>query len=144
MGEEVRAAYGYNPTRAKALLKEAGYPPGMKLKLLAFVNPGESEGPQVADALGIYFKDVGIEAEIEVIDWARIRDMFRNKNIQCCIWPNIISWRPVEDWIRVAYYSKGRTITLRTSSSTSTTSPSPRRSTPRAAAPGQGDWRPSL
>jgi ABC-type transport system substrate-binding protein len=99
--------YGYNPARAKALLQEAGFPAGMKLKLLAFVNPGESEGPQVADALGIYFKDVGLDAEIEVIDWAKIRDMFRNKNIQCCIWPNIISWRPVEDWIRVSYYSKG-------------------------------------
>ena len=50
------------PDKAKALLKEAGFPAGMKLKLLAFVNPGESEGPQVADALGIYFKDVGVEA----------------------------------------------------------------------------------
>jgi len=98
--------YGYNPTRAKELLKEAGYPSGMKLKLLAFTNPGESEGPQVADALGIYFKEVGIDAEMEVIDWARLRDMYRNKNAQCCIWPNIISWRPVEDWIRVAYFSK--------------------------------------
>ena len=100
-------SYGYNPTRAKELLKEAGYPSGLKLKLFAFTNPGESEGPQVADALGIYLKEVGIEAEMEVVDWARIRDMFRNKNIQCCIWPNIISWRPVEDWIRVSYYSKG-------------------------------------
>ena len=79
----------------------------MKLKLLAFTNPGESEGPQVADALGIYLKDVGIDAEIEVIDWARLRDMSRNKNIQCCIWPNIISWRPVEEWIRGAYSNKG-------------------------------------
>ena len=100
-------SYGYNPTQAKALLKEAGLPSGFKLKLLAFLQPGESEGPQVADALGIYFKEVGIETEIEVIDWARIRDMFRNKNIHCCIWPNIVSWRPVEDWIRVANYSKG-------------------------------------
>ncbi len=100
-------AYGYNPTRARELLQEAGFPAGMKLKLLAFVNPGESEGPQVADALGIYLQEVGIQTDIEVIDWARIRDMFRNKNIHCCIWPNIVSWRPVEDWIRVAYYSKG-------------------------------------
>jgi ABC-type transport system substrate-binding protein len=99
--------YGYNPTKAKALLQEAGFPAGMKLKLMAFVNPGESEGPQVADALGIYFKDVGLDTEIEVVDWAKVRDMFRNKAIQCCIWPNIISWRPVEDWIRVSYYSKG-------------------------------------
>ena len=99
--------YGYNPAKAKELLKEAGFPAGIKLKLMAFVNPGESEGPQVADALGIYFKDVGLDTEIEVVDWAKVRDMFRNKAIQCCIWPNIISWRPVEDWIRVSYYSKG-------------------------------------
>jgi ABC-type transport system substrate-binding protein len=98
--------YGYNPTRAKELLKEAGYPSGMKLKLLAFTNPGESEGPQVADALGIYFKEVGIDVETEVIDWARLRDMFRNKNAHCCLWPNIISWRPAEDWIRTAYSRK--------------------------------------
>jgi peptide/nickel transport system substrate-binding protein len=99
--------YGYNPTRAKELLKEAGHPPGkLQLKILGFTNPGESEGPQVAEALGIYFKEVGIDATIEILDWANVRDMFRSKSIQCCIWPNIISWRPVEDWIRVSYYSK--------------------------------------
>ncbi|MDP9144467.1 MAG: ABC transporter substrate-binding protein, partial [Actinomycetota bacterium] len=58
--------YGYNPAKAKALLKEAGYGPGqLKFKILAFTEPGESEGPQVAEALGIYYKDVGIDTEIE-------------------------------------------------------------------------------
>jgi ABC-type transport system substrate-binding protein len=99
--------YGYNPAKAKQLLAEAGYRPGtLKLKILAFTEPGESEGPQVADALGIYFKEVGVEAEIEVLDWPRVRDMFRKKEIHCCVWPNIISWRPSEEWIRVSYYSK--------------------------------------
>ena len=99
--------YGYNPTKAKALLKEAGYGPGqLKFKILAFTEPGESEGPQVAEALGIYYKDVGIDTEIEVLDWAKVRDMFRKKTIQCCIWPNIIGWRPSEEWIRISYWSK--------------------------------------
>jgi peptide/nickel transport system substrate-binding protein len=98
--------YGYNPTKAKALLKEAGYGPGLKVKVLAFTEPGESEGPQVAEALGIYYKDIGVDAEIEVLDWAKVREMFRKKTIQCCIWPNIISWRPSEEWIRTSYYSK--------------------------------------
>ena len=99
--------YGYNPTKAKALLKEAGYGPGqLKFKILAFTEPGESEGPQVAEALGIYYKDIGVETEIEVLDWAKVREMFRKKTIQCCIWPNIISWRPSEEWIRTSYYSK--------------------------------------
>jgi peptide/nickel transport system substrate-binding protein len=99
--------YGYNPAKAKELLKEAGYPPGtLKLKIVAFTEPGESEGPSVAEAIGIYFKDVGVEAEIEVLDWAKVREMFRKKEIHCCIWPNIISWRPSEDWTRTSYYSK--------------------------------------
>jgi len=80
--------YGYNPARAKELLKEAGYGPGLKLKIVAFTEPGESEGPQVAEALGISYKEVGIESEIEVLDWAKVRDMFRRKAIHCCIWPN--------------------------------------------------------
>jgi ABC-type transport system substrate-binding protein len=102
--------YGYNPAKAKALLKEAGYGPGqLKFKILAFTEPGESEGPQVAEALGIYYKDIGVETEIEVLDWAKVRDMFRKKTIQCCIWPNIISWRPSEEWIRTSYYSKSAT-----------------------------------
>jgi peptide/nickel transport system substrate-binding protein len=102
--------YGYDPARAKALLKEAGYGPGqLKVKILAFTEPGESEGPQVAEALGIYYQDVGVEAEIEVLDWAKVRELFRKKTAQCCIWPNIISWRPSEEWIRTSYHSKGNT-----------------------------------
>ena len=102
--------YGYNPAKAKALLKEAGYGPGqLKFKILAFTEPGESEGPQVAEALGIYYKDIGVETEIEVLDWAKVREMFRKKTIQCCIWPNIISWRPSEEWIRTSYHSKSNT-----------------------------------
>ena len=99
--------YGYNPAKARELLKEAGYPAGtLKMQVVAFTNPGESEGPQVAEALGIYFKEVGIDATIETLDWAKVRDMFRSKAIHCCIWPNIISWRPSEDWIR-GYTSQG-------------------------------------
>jgi peptide/nickel transport system substrate-binding protein len=100
--------YGFNPARAKELLKEAGYGPGkpIKFKIIAFTEPGESEGPQVAEALGIYYKEIGIETEIEVLDWSKVREMFRKKTIQCCIWPNIISWRPSEEWIRTSYWSK--------------------------------------
>jgi ABC-type transport system substrate-binding protein len=88
-------------------LKEAGYGPGqLKFKILAFTEPGESEGPQVAEAMGLYLKDVGVDTEIEVLDWAKVREMFRKKTIQCCIWPNIISWRPSEEWIRTSYWSK--------------------------------------
>jgi peptide/nickel transport system substrate-binding protein len=100
--------YGYNPAKAKELLKEAGYTTGtLPLKIVAFTNPGESEGPQVAEALQIYFKDVGINATIDVLDWAKVRDMARSKSAHCCIWPNIITWRPSEEWIRGSHSGLG-------------------------------------
>jgi peptide/nickel transport system substrate-binding protein len=93
--------YGYNPAKAKALLKEAGYPEGtIKVKIVAFTDPGESEGPLVAEALGVYFQDVGIEASIETLDAAKVRDMTRSKNTHCCMWPNIVGWRPSEERVR--------------------------------------------
>ncbi|MGH8065455.1 MAG: ABC transporter substrate-binding protein [Candidatus Entotheonellia bacterium] len=100
--------YGYNPAKARELLQEAGYPAGkLQMKVVAFTNPGESEGPQVAEALQIYFQDVGIDATIDILDWANVRDMIRSKSAHCCIWPNIISWRPIEDRIRSSYSTQG-------------------------------------
>jgi hypothetical protein len=44
---------------------------------------------------------------VQVVDWARIRGMLREKTAHDFIYPNIISIRPIQEWIRVAYYSKG-------------------------------------
>jgi peptide/nickel transport system substrate-binding protein len=99
--------YGYNPTKAKALLKEAGYPPKtLQVKLLAYTEPGEAELPQVAEAVALYFNDVGIQTTIEPIDVQKVRSMGRAKEMGCCIEPNIIGLRPTEEWTRTAHYSK--------------------------------------
>jgi peptide/nickel transport system substrate-binding protein len=100
--------YGYNPARARELLKEAGYAPGtVKVKVVAFTDPGESEGPLVAEALGVYFQEVGIDATIETLDPVKIRDMGRSKSMHCCIAPNIVTWRPSEEWIRNTHSGYG-------------------------------------
>jgi peptide/nickel transport system substrate-binding protein len=99
--------YGYNPTKAKELLKAAGYPAGtIKAKLLQYTEPGEAELPQVAEAVALYFNEVGIQATLEPIDAAKVGSMNRAKELGCCIWPNIIGLRPTEEWIRTAHYSK--------------------------------------
>jgi ABC-type transport system substrate-binding protein len=100
--------YGYNPTQAKALLAQAGYPPKtLKVKILSYVSPGESELPQVAEALGIYLQELGIETSLEFLDEAKVNSMVREKATSCCLWPNIIGLRPTEEWLRIANYSKG-------------------------------------
>lgn len=101
--------YAYNPEKAKQLLKEAGYGPGkpLKFQIWAFTEPGESEGPAIADALGIYFRNVGVQAEVQMHDWAKIRTAYRKKQSKDFMWPNIIGWRPSDQGIRNFYYSKG-------------------------------------
>jgi peptide/nickel transport system substrate-binding protein len=102
------ALYGYNPIRAKELLKEAGYPPGtIHVRLLSYTSPGEAEHPQVVEALAVYFDAVGIKSTIESYDEGKVGSMWRNKEAAGCIWSNIIGLRPTEEWIRTSYWSKG-------------------------------------
>lgn len=101
--------YAYNPAKAKQLLKEAGYGPGnpLKFEFWAFTEPGESEGPAIADALAIYFRNVGVEATVQMQDWSKIRTMYRKKLAKGFMWPNIIGWRPADQGVRNFYYNKG-------------------------------------
>jgi ABC-type transport system substrate-binding protein len=100
--------YAYNPEKAKQLLKQAGYGPGqLKFEIWAFTEPGESEGPAIADALAIYFRNVGVDAQVQMQDWAKIRTTYRKKVAHNIMWPNIIGWRPSDAGVRNFYYSKG-------------------------------------
>ena len=59
----------YNPEMAKKLLAEAGYPNGLKLKLLAF--PAYGGGQQAGEALKAYLGDVGIDVDLDMADMGR-------------------------------------------------------------------------
>lgn len=101
--------YRYDPERAKELLAEAGYGPGgkpIKMEIWAYTSPGESEHPAIADALGIYFNAIGVETNVELLDWPRVRASYRGKEANCCMWPNVISWRPAIQGVRNWYWSE--------------------------------------
>jgi ABC-type transport system substrate-binding protein len=98
--------YGYNPTRARELLKEAGYPAGtLKAKIWSFAQLAKPEIPQLAEAVAVYFQAVGIDAALETIDVAHLARLNRTKESTCCIWPNMVALRPTEEMIRVSHTS---------------------------------------
>src|SRR5438874_5860835 len=95
--------YGYNPARAKELLKEAGYPPGtLSVKIWSFTQLAKPEIPPLAEAVATYLQAVGIQASIETIDPVLLASRARAKDTACCIWPTLISLRPTEEMIRAA------------------------------------------
>ncbi len=64
----------YDPAKAKALLKEAGYPNGFKSKLIA----GTSYNREILVALQTYLKDVGIDCTLDIVDSAKAAEIRTN------------------------------------------------------------------
>jgi ABC-type transport system substrate-binding protein len=60
--------YPYNPTKAKQLMTEAGYPNGFKTKILYITAP---ENDQLYTAVQGYLKAVGIDAQLDTVTNAR-------------------------------------------------------------------------
>ncbi|WP_297597093.1 glutathione ABC transporter substrate-binding protein [uncultured Cetobacterium sp.] len=59
-------SYEYNPEKAKELLKEAGFPNGVKLKIWINDNPVRRD---IAVILQDQLKQVGIDVTIETLEW---------------------------------------------------------------------------
>lgn len=68
--------YAYDPEKAKALLKEAGYDNSQTLELWAMPVPRDymPNGQKVAEALQKNFADVGVKTKIVSFEWATYLD----------------------------------------------------------------------
>jgi peptide/nickel transport system substrate-binding protein len=70
--------YPYDPSAAKALLKEAGVAPGTKFRL---VLPPPEYARRGGEIIASQLKAVGIETEIVPVEWAQwLNDVFKAKN----------------------------------------------------------------
>ena len=66
--------YGFDPDKARALLKDAGYS-GQTITIWAYTvarayNP---QGSKLAEAVQQYWQDVGVQSEIKTEEWAQYR-----------------------------------------------------------------------
>lgn len=74
-------SYPYDPQKARELLAEAGYPNGFRTSIWTNDNPLRI---QIAEVVQQYLADVGIQADVEVVEWgtylantgAGLHDMF--------------------------------------------------------------------
>lgn len=69
--DDTLKGYPYNPEKAKELLKEAGYGDGFTFTLRTYSAPRgyNPVGARLATAIQQYLKEVGVNAEIEQLEW---------------------------------------------------------------------------
>jgi ABC-type transport system substrate-binding protein len=92
--------YAYDPARARALLKEAGYPDGFKTTVVVTSLPGAPEMIDGAQALPLYLNKIGIEVKTVEMEFAKLRELYRAAKTHDLIYPIRGSYRPLEPTLR--------------------------------------------
>ena len=79
--------YGYNLTRAKELLEQAGYAAGFDFTLYLVTLAGLPEIPEIGQVLAQNFEAIGLRPKLVEIDHSRQREQFRTKTIHGTLFP---------------------------------------------------------
>ena len=80
-----RADFGeipHDPEKAKALLVEAGYPNGFEMTI--HTTPRYLMGVAIAEVIAAQLREIGIESEIEVMEWGTIRQLWGGLTAEEC------------------------------------------------------------
>ena len=97
--------YGYNPARAKALLKEAGHEKGFEFTIYLYTLPGLPEVVDIGQAIALDFQTVGLRPKLVEVDFPRVRAQYRTKAIHGALFPLRHGLRAL-DTNRLVYRSK--------------------------------------
>jgi peptide/nickel transport system substrate-binding protein len=81
--------YPYDPGRAKALLKQAGYANGIKEENAIIYNPGDRwpQSRDVCQAIAGYLQNVGIKASVQDLEYSTAAALLNQKKLfPMCYW----------------------------------------------------------
>ena len=108
--DEFDAKYGYDPERAKELLDEAGFPGDngqnrFFMEVYQSSLPGLPETIEVAQTVAQSFEDIGIDAKLVEVEFARAIDAFRDRHDAHFILPVRQTLRQINANARIYYYT---------------------------------------
>jgi peptide/nickel transport system substrate-binding protein len=78
--------YPYDPDQARQLLEQAGFGNGFDITIRTFTTAPGAELPLMAEAVALYWQDIGVNAVIEPVDWPSLRSEWTEGRANNYVW----------------------------------------------------------